>query len=105
MRQYFDFWRRYFDFEGESNIAEFWIPTLVHTILLNVLRYGFNQSAEITTTLSILGLLMFIPELAILVRRMHDIGKSGWYWLWIFIPILGWILLLVACLQPSKFQF
>ena len=36
-----------------------------------------------------------MPQLSVTVRRLHDIGKSGWYYLFVLIPIVGWIILLV----------
>ena len=35
------------------------------------------------------------PSIAVAVRRLHDIGRSGWWYLLIFVPIIGWIVLLV----------
>jgi uncharacterized membrane protein YhaH (DUF805 family) len=38
---------------------------------------------------------MFIPGLAVSVRRMHDIDKSGWQLLWAFVPLVGAIILII----------
>ena len=49
----------------------------------------------------IVSLVLLLPSLAVSVRRLHDIGRSGW---WIFIavvPILGWLLLLYWYVQPG----
>lgn len=42
------------------------------------------------------GLAVFIPGLAVAIRRLHDIGKSGWYYLLVIIPIIGpiWLIIL-----------
>ena len=49
--------------------------------------------------MGILGLIyslgVFLPSLAVGVRRLHDIGKSGWYYLFVLIPLVGAIILLV----------
>lgn len=54
---------------------------------------------ELAVTCAVIVLLewlvFFLPQLAVFVRRMHDIGKSGWNWLIGFIPIVGFIVLLV----------
>ena len=44
------------------------------------------------------GIINFIPGLSIVVRRLHDVGKSGWFYLIILIPIIGfiWILILLC---------
>ncbi len=43
-----------------------------------------------------------MPGLAVGVRRMHDIGHSGWLLLLTFIPIFGWAILFVMLLLPTK---
>ena len=46
----------------------------------------------------IVGLLHFLPSLSVVVRRLHDVGKSGWFYLIILIPLIGaiWMLVLLA---------
>jgi uncharacterized membrane protein YhaH (DUF805 family) len=43
----------------------------------------------------IVALALLIPSWAVLVRRLHDTNRSGWWWLLVFIPIIGWIILIV----------
>ena len=47
------------------------------------------------------ALLMIIPGISVFVRRMHDIGKSGWWYFIALIPIIGGIWLLVLCLTEG----
>ncbi len=44
------------------------------------------------------GLAVFVPSLAVAIRRLHDVGKSGWYYLLVLIPIIGpiWLIVLFA---------
>ena len=51
---------------------------------------------------AIYGLILFIPYLAIGVRRLHDIGKSGWWMLVGLVPFLGALVLIYFMVQPSK---
>ena len=46
----------------------------------------------------IVGLLHFLPSLSVVVRRLHDVGKSGWFYLIILIPLIGiiWMLVLLV---------
>jgi uncharacterized membrane protein YhaH (DUF805 family) len=44
---------------------------------------------------SLFSLVLFLPSLAVTVRRLHDIGRSGWWYLFGIIPIVGWITMLV----------
>ena len=47
-------------------------------------------------------MLTFIPGLAVAVRRLHDVGKSGWWYLIVFIPCVGFIWLLVLFVTDSE---
>ena len=49
----------------------------------------------------VIGLGLFLPSLAVTVRRLHDIGKSGWNILWAAIPLIGIIIVLVWMCQDS----
>jgi len=86
--------RKYADFEGRTNLSDyttvFWCNVIIN-ILLFVL--GFTIESNIIS--NIVGVIMIIPWIAINVRRMHDIGKSGWFILLFLIPIIGlfvWII-------------
>ncbi len=48
------------------------------------------------------ALSVFIPSLAVVVRRLHDVGKSGWMYLILFIPIIGAIWIFVLLLKDSE---
>lgn len=88
---------KYADFNGRARRAEYWYFVLfinLALIGLQMLTVMLVQSAP--TLAMILGLLylvgclaMIIPSLAVAVRRMHDVGKSGWY---LLIPIYSFIL-------------
>jgi len=43
------------------------------------------------------ALATFLPFLAVEIRRLHDIGRTGWWWLFGLVPVLGWIVLVVFC--------
>ena len=47
-------------------------------------------------------LAIILPGLAVCVRRLHDIGKSGWYYLIAFIPLIGFIVLIIWFCQNSQ---
>lgn len=52
----------------------------------------------------ILALVFFIPTIAVATRRLHDTGRSGWWQLLWFIPIIGWIVLVVFLAQQTSPQ-
>lgn len=51
---------------------------------------------------SIWSVAIILPSFGLLFRRLHDAGHSGWNWLWIFFPLVGWIVLLVFLCQDSE---
>ncbi len=51
---------------------------------------------------TIFGLAVLIPSIAVSCRRLHDIDKSGWLQLLVFIPIIGWAFLLYWFVQPGE---
>lgn len=83
--------KKYADFTGRANRAEYWYWALF------TLLFSFIPIINI-----IAGLAFFIPSLAAAVRRLHDIGKSGWWYLVALIPFVGAIWLIVLLCQPSQ---
>ncbi len=108
MHWYITVLQKYTDFSGRARRMEYWMFTLINTIIYFVLMLidstlGFTAGSSmfgILTMLYALGVL--IPGLAVTVRRLHDIGRSGW---WIFIslvPVVGGIVLLVFMFMDSE---
>lgn len=101
MNWYLKCLKQYADFSGRARRTEYWMFFLFNIIISIVL--GFIDSSMGTTSsfanIGILGLIyslaVLIPGLAVCVRRLHDIGKSGWYYFIGLIPIIGVIILLV----------
>ena len=77
--------RHYFDFHGRATRAQFWEYLLVYlAITLLVDFVGFR----ILSALWLLGL--FLPTAGVTIRRLHDIGRSGW---WLALPLIPAFLL------------
>ena len=91
------FFTRYVDFNGRSRRSEYWWAYLAIAIISAVLTAVLGELAYIWT------LATLIPNIAITVRRLHDIGKSGWWYLICLIPLVGAIILLVfMCLDSTE---
>ena len=113
---YIDFFKRYIDFEGKSTVGDFWwyvlaglIVSFAIGLIENVLGMGSTCSITGTTIAckggiltSLYSLATFIPGLALAVRRLRDAGRSPLNLLWIFLPIVGWIILIVLFTEKSK---
>ena len=103
----------YANFSGRARRREYWMYVLVQSIIMiglmildSVLGLDFElQGISLGYGyLYLIGLIVhFIPSLAVLVRRLHDVGKSGWFYFIFLIPIIGIIWLLVLyCTEGQK---
>jgi uncharacterized membrane protein YhaH (DUF805 family) len=96
--------QNYVTFSGRARRKEYWMFVLFYTIFAFVLGFVQGLAGMEDPILSgIFALAMFLPAISVLVRRLHDIDKSGW-WFWIaFVPVVGGIILLVfACMEGTK---
>ena len=89
---------KYFCFEGRADRKSFWLFVLVNFVISSILGC-FGQIGQILS--AVFSLAVLCPSLGIGVRRMHDIGKSGWFILINLIPIVGPIIYIILCCQPS----
>ena len=100
--------RKYADFNGRARRSEFWFFVLFSAIVSavgGVLDAIFGlRSGSYGGTGPIQGLLqlaLLVPSLAVGARRLHDIGRSGWWQLIGLVPVAGWIVLLIFFVQDS----
>ncbi|MDO4617594.1 MAG: DUF805 domain-containing protein [Lachnospiraceae bacterium] len=94
---------KYATFSGRAGRNEYWyffFFNLCVNLVFTVLERYFIPSIEYLA--SIYSIAVFIPILAVSVRRLHDIGKSGWYFLLNFIPIIGQVYLIIKMFQPGE---
>ena len=109
MNYYLKVLRQYVDFKGRARRAEYWnfvlFSTLLSIVLLLVDTYvlGTNPMAGESGIIgNLYSLAVFLPSLGVLVRRLHDVGKSGWFFLIVLIPLIGAIWLLVLLFKDSE---
>ena len=90
-------YRKYFVFKGRASRSEYWWCFLAAFLFAWPLLLSETSEGSWYAILSfiyfILTLSIFMPLLSAWTRRMHDVDRSGWNWLFIFAPIFGWILL------------
>jgi uncharacterized membrane protein YhaH (DUF805 family) len=85
-----DGFSRYADFSGVSTRSQYWYFTLALFLATLVLQFA---AGDLVT--NIFTVITLLPSLAVSIRRMHDVGKSGWF---IWVPIYNFILLVT----PTK---
>jgi uncharacterized membrane protein YhaH (DUF805 family) len=104
MNWYLEVLKKYATFSGRARRTEYWMFTLISTVIAIVLgvidtqlaKYGFGVLGPIYS------LAVLIPGLAVAVRRLHDTGRSGWWVLIVLVPIVGAIVLLVFLVGDSE---
>lgn len=112
MHWYLKVMRQYFDFTGRARRSEYWYFTLFNFLFSLVsiafdAFYGFILDIPYWETTwefyyPFYALLTLTPALAVTVRRLHDTGHSGWWYLILLLPILGCIWLLILLFTDSE---
>jgi len=108
MNYYIETFKKYATFSGRARRAEYWYFSLFNIIIGGIIA-GMDLLIGIIIGFSFMpiqlsslyGLVIIIPIIAISVRRLHDIGKSGWMIFILFIPIIGWMIYLIFMVRDS----
>lgn len=109
MNWYLDVLRnRYATFEGRARRKEYWafalinFVALVALIMLDMALGTFNEKARIGLCSGVYLLAVFIPGVAVTVRRLHDTDRRGWWVLLCAIPYVGPLMVAVLALLDSQ---
>ena len=92
---------KYATFSGRARRSEYWYFFLCYTILTGILSFLARNSTVLGYVSGVIEIALFIPMLAVSVRRLHDIGKSGWFYLIGLIPLVGLIIMIVWYVRDS----
>ncbi|MBF2369268.1 DUF805 domain-containing protein [Listeria welshimeri] len=123
LEAYKSFWQNYFNFEGRASRSAYWYVVLWNGMIFAVLYFlsfilgisGFfgsllggtglasNIAAVIVLVLLFLYMLaVIVPTISLMVRRLHDSGKSGFFFFLDFIPFVGGLIMLIfMCLESD----
>ena len=93
---------QYAGFSGRARRSEYWYFTLFNFIISTVFSLLGQKIGFFSIIGGLFSLAVLIPGLAVAVRRLHDIGKSGWFLLFILIPLVGAIILIIWDCQDSQ---
>ena len=115
INSYKRFWNNIFDFSGVANRPDYWWPVLVNAILGAILTiivqlilghpiddiYNFTD-LSFATSKNIILFLVWLANLSVSIRRLHDTNRSGWWYLISFVPLVGTIWFFILTVLPSK---
>ncbi|HYJ26876.1 MAG TPA: DUF805 domain-containing protein [Nocardioides sp.] len=100
---------KYVGFSGRARRSEYWyfalfsfLVSLATSIIDAIIGTDYDGATTGGLINTVAGLALFLPSLAVAVRRLHDTDRSGWWILIGLIPIIGWILLIVWFCTDSK---
>lgn len=107
MEWYVGVLRKYAEFDGRARRKEYWMFVLINTVIGwglgrvdNLL--GIASSDGYGLLSGFYSLAVLIPSLAVMVRRLHDAGKSGWFFFINLIPIIGWIWFFIVLVTDGE---
>ena len=95
MNYYVNALKNYATFSGRARRKEYWMFFLFNLI--------FSAAAGMLGLTALYSLATFIPRIAVAVRRLHDIGKTGWWYFIVLIPVIGGIWYLILMCTDSKY--
>lgn len=109
---------KYADFGGRASREEYWYFVLFDILIaialyvpMLVISVASEESPNLTMLAGVIAILfilysfaLIVPRLAAAARRLHDTGRSGWYQLISFIPVVGPIILLIFLVQAGDFE-
>ena len=100
--------RKAFVLKGCASRSEFWTPFVVNLVIGKILHKLAQGSLLIAVVTLAFDLIWIIPACTLTVRRLHDTNRSGWNFLWAFLPIIGgivlWVFLLQKSVRPNRFD-
>jgi uncharacterized membrane protein YhaH (DUF805 family) len=97
---------KYASFSGRAGRSEYWYSVLFMLVVLGLsvlgdTAIGAASGTSIPMLTLVSSLALVLPSLAVTVRRLHDIGRTGWWWFFGFVPFIGWLVLFVYSVLPG----
>ena len=100
MEYFLDAFKQYATFTGRATPRQYWMFVLFYVIAI-ILLTVIDLVVGTMVLSGLFSLAAMIPSLSIAARRLHDTGRSGWWQLVLFVPLIGLIVMLVFLVQDS----
>lgn len=111
MKTLVEFWSNMFSWNYTASRKQYWIPTITYSLIFNLLFYstgvvlvgpGYLDFSTPYLAVTLMGIALFIAQVSLTARRLHDTNRSAAWMLIGLIPIVGWIILVIMLCQPAK---
>ena len=108
MRWYLKVLKQYADFGGRAQRKEYWLFVAFNILIGGGLAFVdavlgmWDPQTGYGVLSGLYTLAILVPSLAVTIRRLHDTGRSGWWFLVAFVPVLGFLVLLYFFVQDSE---
>lgn len=108
---YTHFWEHFLDFKYSENRIHFFVPVIINALLLLIVGALTNSDVEDFDFSDILGsnemtltifVVFLMAEFTSQARRLHDINLNNWFSLLVFVPFVGWLVLLILNMLPGN---
>ena len=106
--------KNYANFSGRARRKEYWyfyLAASLFTLICRLIIYivtisppSYDTASAILSGIAILNLILIIPMFAVGARRLHDVGRSGWWQLLELVPVIGWLTLLYFFCRNTSYQ-
>jgi uncharacterized membrane protein YhaH (DUF805 family) len=106
------FYRNFVKFDGRALRSEYWWPQLFFILLYVVMFAGAGLLGQtiggiLALVISLIILISLIPAISVTIRRLHDVDKSGWFFLLAFVPLVNFYILYLTIIKgtdgPNRF--
>jgi uncharacterized membrane protein YhaH (DUF805 family) len=94
-------WKNYVNFSDRTNLRGYWMAFLLNFVAGVILGIIAASAASLSFLSSVYSVAVFLPGLGLAVRRLRDAGKKWYNVFWIFLPLIGLIILIVLLCKPS----
>ncbi len=98
--------KKFLTIEGRASRSEYWwfglFIIVISLLLVGLVDWPLFGNIEMSPSSNLWSIITLLPSICVSVRRLHDIDKSGWWLLLMFLPVIGWIVLIVfACIKGT----
>ena len=100
MNYFFQALKQFADFKGRARRKEYWMFYLFYIVFYIILSMIDMALGTFIHTF-VFAIALLIPSISIAARRLHDTGRTGWWQLILFVPLIGFIVMLIFLVQDS----